>query len=315
MASSLFGKDVLSLADLTTAQVYEVLDTAAAFKADPQACIDAAPLKGKAIAIIMQKPSLRTRVSFEVATTRLGAHPVVMTGTDSAFSRGETTYDTARVLSRFCDAIVLRTFSDHFLKDVADAADVPVVNALTDWHHPCQGLADLLTIREKFGSFEGLKFVYSGDGANNMAHTYLLACALVGMDITIATPLTALPNTEVMCAARDIAQETGAKISLSYDARDALKGADIVMTDTFTSMGQEDEHDERLGTFLPFQINAENFALASERAIFMHCLPAHRGEEVTPEVIDSERSVIFDQAENRLHAQQALLYLLLHEGN
>ena len=180
MSSTLFGRDVLSLADLTPQEVQEILDVAADFKAHPEKCINEAPLKGKALAIIMQKPSLRTRVSFEVACSRLGAHPVVMTGSDGAFSRGEPVNDTAHVLERFCDAIILRTFDDALIKELAEHAQVPVVNALTDGHHPCQGLADLLTIKEKFGSFEGLKFVYTGDGANNMAHTYLLAGALVG---------------------------------------------------------------------------------------------------------------------------------------
>ena len=313
MPSSLFGRDVLSLADITPQEVAEILEVAASFKADPQKCIDEAPLKGKAIAIIMQKPSLRTRVSFEVGCSRLGAHPVVMMGTDGAFSREEPINDTAQVLERFCDAIVLRTFEDSFIEEVAHFASVPVVNALTDGHHPCQGLADLLTIKEKFGSFEGLKFVYTGDGANNMAHTYLLACALVGMDVFIATPRTHLPDAAVVHQAKEIARETGAHVHITEDCKSALRDADIVMTDTFTSMGQEDEHDERLATFLPYQVNAESFALASPRAVFMHCLPAHRGEEVTSDVIDSNRSIIYDQAENRLHAQQALLYLLLHE--
>lgn len=313
MPSSLFGRDILSLADITPAEVQEILATAAAFKADPQKCVEQAPLRGKAVAIIMQKPSLRTRVSFEVGCARLGAHPVVMTGTDSAFSRGEPINDTALVLERFCDAIVLRTFDDAFIEEVARYASVPVVNALTDGHHPCQGLADLLTIQETFGSFEGLKFAYTGDGANNMAHTYLLACALVGMDVVIATPRTHLPDADTVHTAKQIARETGAHIHITEDRDGALSGADIVMTDTFTSMGQEDEHDARLATFLPYQVNAEAFALASERAVFMHCLPAHRGEEVTVDVIDSPHSIIYNQAENRLHAQQALLYLLLHE--
>lgn len=313
MASTLFGRDVLSLADLTPQEVIEILDVAAEFKAHPKACITEAPLKGKAVAIIMQKPSLRTRVSFEVACSRLGAHPVVMTGSDGAFSRGEPVNDTACVLERFCDAIILRTYDDALIQELAHYANVPVVNALTDGHHPCQGLADLLTIREKFGSFKGLKFVYSGDGANNMAHTYLLAGALVGMDVTIATPPSHQPSNEVLAQACTIAEQTGAQLKVTDDPQDALKDANIVMTDTFTSMGQEDEHDERLALFLPYQVNANSFALAAENAVFMHCLPAHRSEEVTTDIIDGPQSIIYDEAENRLHAQQALLYLLLHE--
>lgn len=313
MSSTLFGRDVLSLADLTPQEVQEILDVAADFKAHPEKCINEAPLKGKALAIIMQKPSLRTRVSFEVACSRLGAHPVVMTGSDGAFSRGEPVNDTAHVLERFCDAIILRTFDDALIKELAEHAQVPVVNALTDGHHPCQGLADLLTIKEKFGSFEGLKFVYTGDGANNMAHTYLLAGALVGMDVVIATPPSYQPDADVLEQARAIAQQTGAHLEVTDDVQHATSGAHIVMTDTFTSMGQEDEHDARLALFLPYQVNKQSFALASDNAVFMHCLPAHRFEEVTPEIIDGPQSIIYDEAENRLHAQQALLYLLLHE--
>ena len=313
MPSSLKGRDLLSLADLTPEEVQEVLDVAAQFKRNPQKCQQNAPLKGKAIAIIMQKPSLRTRVSFEVACARLGAHPVVMTGGDSAFSRGEPINDTAQVLERFCDAIVLRTYEDAFIEEVAKYAHVPVVNALTDMHHPCQGLADLLTITEKFGTCKGLKLAYTGDGSNNMAHTYLLAGALTGMDISIATPLAYLPDAGVLTQAKAIAQTTGAQLHVTQSVEAALKDANIVMTDTFTSMGQEAEHDERLSVFLPYQVNASSMQNAAENAVFMHCLPAHRGEEVTPEVIDGAQSIVYDQAENRLHAQQALLYLLLHE--
>lgn len=313
MPSTLFGRDVLSLADVTPQEVQEILDVAAQFKAHPEKCINDAPLKGKALAIIMQKPSLRTRVSFEVACSRLGAHPVVMTGDNGAFSRNEPVCDTACVLERFCDAIILRTFDDVLIQELAYYARVPVINALTDGHHPCQGLADLLTIREKFGSFENLKFVYTGDGANNMAHTYLLAGALVGMDVTIVTPGSHQPNAEVFAQARAIANQTGAHLAVTSDPQEGLKDANIVMTDTFTSMGQEDEHDERLALFLPYQVNADSFAIAADNAVFMHCLPAHRSEEVTTDIIDGPQSIIYDEAENRLHAQQALLYLLLNE--
>ncbi|MBK5211336.1 MAG: ornithine carbamoyltransferase [Coriobacteriia bacterium] len=315
MRSSLYGKDLLSLADLSSEQLTELLDTALRIKRDTKAGRVSAPLSGKSVAIIMQKASIRTRVSFEVATARLGAHPVVMTGQNGAFSRGEPVNDTARVLDGYVDCIVLRTYADSLIEELAHHARVPVVNALTDKFHPCQGLADLLTVRERFGSFAGLKLVYIGDGSNNMAHTYLQAGALVGMDVAIATPDDYRPDADILAAAHVIASGTGAHLTVTSDVYEAAEAADVIVTDTFTSMGQEDEHDLRLNIFKAYRVDDSLMERASARAIFMHCLPAHRGEEVTSEVIDGPQSVIYAQAENRVHAQQALLSLLLNERN
>ena len=310
MDSSLRGRDLLSLGDLTPTELLMILDAGEAQKRAWARGVRSAPLAGKSIALIFQKPSMRTRVSFEVACIRLGAHPVVMSGPDGAFSRGETVYDTTKVLERYCDAIVIRTFEQSMVEDIAEYARVPVINALTDDHHPCQGLADLLTIRERFGRLPGIKLAYVGDG-NNMAHTYLLGGALAGMTVAIATPEGYKSNEAITLQARDIAAQTGAKIAITHDPDEAVAGADVVITDTWASMGQESEHDERLAAFAPFRVDENLMSQASDDAIFMHCLPAHRGDEVVNEVIDASCSVVFDEAENRLHAQKALLSLLL----
>lgn len=308
---SLKGRDFLTLADLSSAEVKHVLEVAKAQKrAWGLAGRRTAPLAGKSVALVFQKPSMRTRVSFEVACARLGATTVTLAGPDSAFSRGESVYDTTKVLERYVDAIVIRTFEQSMVEEIAQVAKVPVINALTDDHHPCQGLADLLTIDEHLGGLSGLRFAYVGDG-NNMAHAYLLGGALTGMHVSIATPEGYAPRPEIVAQARDLAESTGARISVGTDAAQAVSGADVVATDTWASMGQEAEHAARVATFAPFQVNEGLMALAGERAVFLHCLPAHRGEEVTDAVIDSTRSVVFDEAENRLHAQKALLSLLL----
>lgn len=310
MASALFGRDIVALSDLSPSEVRLILDHAHRIKDAAQNGQPSSPLKGKAVAVILQKPSLRTRVSFEVAISRLGAHPVVMTGDDSAFSRGETAQDTIRVLERYVDAVVIRTFSDELVRDLAFHARVPIVNALTDGHHPCQGLADLLTIEEKFGRLAGLSLAYVGDGSNNMAHTYLDAGALTGMNVTVVTPDSYQPDSAILAGARRIAEETGGSVKVTSSLSGA-HGADIVVTDTWASMGQEAEHTVRSAVFMPYQVTTELMNSAASHAIFMHCLPAHRGEEVDVAVIDGPKSVIYDEAENRLHAQQAVLSLLL----
>ncbi|HEY5540093.1 MAG TPA: ornithine carbamoyltransferase [Coriobacteriia bacterium] len=310
MDTSLKGRDLLSLGDLSPQELALILDTAQAQKHDWAAGIREAPLVGMAIALIFQKPSMRTRVSFEVACARLGAHPVVMSGPDGAFSRGETVFDTTKVLERYCDAIVIRTFAQAMVEEIAAAAKVPVVNALTDDHHPCQGLADLLTIREHLGGLAGVKIAYVGDG-NNMANTYLLGGALSGMDVAVATPYGYHPAQSVVDQARAIAMTTGATIQVSHDPSQAVAGANVVITDTWASMGQEGEHAERVSAFAPFRVDESLMAKAADGAAFMHCLPAHRGEEVVDAVMDAPCSLIFDEAENRLHAQKALLSLLL----
>lgn len=308
---SLKGRDFLTIADLTSVELKHVLEVAKAQKrAWEVAGRRTQPLAGKSIALVFQKPSMRTRVSFEVACARLGAHSITLAGQDSAFSRGETVYDTTKVLERYVEAIVIRTFDQAMVEEIANVASVPVINALTDDHHPCQGLADLLTIDEHLGGLSNLRFAYVGDG-NNMAHTYLLGGALTGMHVSVATPEGYAPRPEIVAQARELAESTGARIDVSTDAVRAVSGADVVATDTWASMGQEAEHAERVATFEPYQVNDELMAHAGERAIFLHCLPAHRGEEVTDSVIDSARSVVFDEAENRLHAQKALLSLLL----
>ena len=310
MDNPLRGRDLLSLADLTPTELVYLLDVATAQKRAWARGVRTAPLAGKSIALIFQKPSMRTRVSFEVGCVRLGAHPVVMSGNDSAFSRSESVYDTTKVLERYCDAIVIRTFAQSMVQEIADVAAVPVINALTDDHHPCQGLADLLTIQERFGRVAGVRLAYVGDG-NNMANTYLLGGALAGMSVSIATPPGFETDTAVVEQARAIAEETGARIEITYDAVEAVTAADVVITDTWASMGQEDEHAQRLEVFRPYCVDSGLMAHAADAAIFMHCLPAHRGEEVHDDVIDAPYSAVFDEAENRLHAQKALLSLVL----
>lgn len=306
--ANLKGRDLLTLGDFTPEEIRLVLDTAAQQKAEWRATT-VKPLAGKAIALIFMKPSMRTRVSFELACARLGAHPVVL-GAADAFSRNETVYDTTRVLDRFVDAIVLRTFDQAQIEEVAEVATVPVVNALTDDYHPCQVLADLLTIEEKLGRLEGVEFAYVGDG-NNMANTYLLGGALMGMRVSIASPAGFEPDPAVVDQAREIAGGTGATIEVGDDPKWAISGADVVVTDTWASMGQEAEHDERLRAFSGYTVDSTLMSLARDDSIFLHCLPAHRGEEVTDEVIDGPRSAVFDEAENRLHVQQALLSLIV----
>ena len=287
-----------------------MLDTAAQQKADWAAGVHETPCKDESVAIILEKPSLRTRSSFEIGTYRLGAHPLVMSDNHSAFSRGETVHDTTLVLERFVDAIVIRTFEQAKVEEIAKWAKIPVVNALTDDFHPCQGLADALTIREHKGALEGLVLAYVGDG-NNMSNTYVELGALAGMHVRIGCPSTHPTDAAVVEEARAVAQQTGATIEVFDNPQDAVAGADVVLTDTWTSMGDEAEHDKRLEEFEGFQVNAALMALAKDDALFMHCLPAHRGEEVTDEVMDGPQSVVFDEAENRLHAQKALLSLVM----
>jgi len=310
MEHSLKGRDLLTLADLTPAELALVLDTAAEQKAAWAHGDRSMPLAGKAVAIILQKPSMRTRVSFEVGCARLGAHPVMMTGPDGAFSRSESVHDTAKVLERYVDAIVCRTYSQALLDELAEHASVPVINALTDEHHPCQGLADLLTIRERFGVLAGVRLAYVGDG-NNMAHTYLLGGALAGMDVRIATPVGFEPDAAFVSQASSIAERTGARITVVNEPGQAVENADVVTTDTWASMGQEGEHSERVTAFAGWTVTPDLMAAADPEAIFMHCLPAHRGEEVLDEVMDAGYSAVFDEAENRLWAQNGLLALVL----
>ncbi len=312
-AGLLEGRDVLTLGDLAPADVRRVLDLAKEQKAAWAAGDRSRPLEGRAAALVFMKPSMRTRVSFEVACGRLGLQPVVL-GAADAFSRGETIEDTTRVLERYVDVIVIRTFEQAQVEAIAEIASVPVINALTDDYHPCQVLADLLTIEEHVGRLPGLKLAYVGDG-NNMANTLLMGCPLAGVNLAVATPAGYEPLPEAVRNGERIAASAGTALTLSHDPAEAARGADVVVTDTWTSMGQEAEHDERLEAFDGFQVTPELMSLASPGALFMHCMPAHRGEEVSPSVIDGERSVIIDEAENRLHAQKALLSLVLGIGS
>ncbi len=295
--------------DLTPAQQAEVLDLAAALKKDPFA---KQTLAGpRAVGVIFEKNSTRTRFSFEVGIAQLGGHAVVVDGRSTQLGREETLQDTGRVLSRYVDAVVWRTFGQKRLEQMASGATVPIVNALSDEFHPCQVLADLQTLRERKGDLKGLKLTYLGDGANNMAHSLLLGGVTAGVDITIAAPEGFAPLSWVLDAARARADETGASITLTTDPRAAAEGADALVTDTWTSMGQENDGLDRVGPFRPFQINSDLLATAAADAVVLHCLPAHRGEEVTDEVLDGPQSAVWDEAENRLHAQKALLVWLL----
>ena len=313
--NSLYGRDYLRMLDLTVQELQLVIDTAAAFKShwadDPISAQQQAPFTGQAVAIIMEKPSLRTRVSFERAVERLGAQAIVMSDTTSAFSRGESLQDTMLVLERYVDALVIRSFDQSRIQEMADWATIPVVNALTDAFHPCQGLADFMTIQECFGQLKGLKLAYLGDGANNMAHTYLEGAALFGMQAVISAPAGYQPDPQYLSDAQSCATQTGAELVVCESPEEALSGANVVITDSWASMGFEAEHEKRVEVFKPYQVSLESFKLAAEGAIFMHCLPAHRGEEVLDEVMDAGFSRIYDEAENRMHAQQALLYLLM----
>ncbi|MRS13061.1 MAG: ornithine carbamoyltransferase [Actinobacteria bacterium] len=300
------GRDLLTLAELTPGELAHVLDVAET-PAESWPRFD-----GASAGMIFMKPSLRTRVSFEVGCVQLGVHPIVM-GPFDAFSREETVHDTVKVLERYVDLIVLRTFAHSHIEEVAGHASVPVINALTDDYHPCQGLADLLTIRQHKGALKGLRLAYVGDGANNMSNTYLLAGALAGMQVAIGAPAAYQPAPAVLAQAQELAARygTGATFAVTADAAEAVAGADVVVTDTWASMGHEEEHAKRVVEFAGYSVTPELMAKADAQAIFMHCLPAHRGEEVANEVIDSAASVVFDEAENRLHAQRAWMSLVL----
>ena len=295
--------------DLTPAEQSAVLDLAARMKADR---FTHKPLAGpKSVAVLFDKQSLRTRISFDVGIAELGGHPLVVDTQVTHFGRGEPLADAGRVLSRYVAAIVLRTHGDDRIAEVAAHATVPVINALTDAYHPCQLLADLLTVRERFGATTGRTLTYVGDAANNMAHSYLLAGATAGMHVRIAGPVGFQPDPEVVARAEKIAAGTGGSVVVLTDPVEAARGADVLSTDTWTSMGQESDGLDRITPFLPYQINAELLGQAAAGAIVLHCLPAHRGEEITDEVLDGPQSAVFDQAENRLHAQKALLTFLL----
>jgi len=304
------GKDFLALKDFSTEEIEYLLSLAIDLKQKQSTGKVYTPLSGKTLAMIFEKPSTRTRVSFEVGMTQLGGHALYLNSNDLQLGRGETVADTAKVLSQYVDAIMIRTFAHSIIEELAENATVPVINGLTDDAHPCQALADLLTIYEAKKQLKGLKLVYVGDG-NNVAHSLMIAAAKVGMDCTIACPENYEPKQGFVEEANRIASITGANIVITHNPYEAVKDADVIYTDVWTSMGQEEESAERLKVFEPFRVNNELVKYAKQDYIFMHCLPAHRGEEVTADVIDGKHSVVFHQAGNRLHVQKAILLALI----
>lgn len=301
--------DLLSIDDLTAAQIHTLLADAAALKRT-RGSQQRHDLAQKTVALIFEKPSTRTRVSFQVGVSELGGDPLVLSANDLQLGRGETIADTGQVLSRYVHAIVIRTFGQDRLVELADAASVPVINALTNDEHPCQALADLQTLTEEFGSLAGRRLTYIGDG-NNVAHSLLLAGAKIGMHVDVAHPVGYAPDAAVVARAEQLGKDSGARITVTTDVNAVVEGTDALYADVWTSMGQEDEAATRLDVFQPYQITAALMKRAAPHAIFLHCLPAHRGEEVTAEVIDGPQSRVFDQAENRLHAQKAVLCAVL----
>lgn len=305
-------RDLLSLADLTPAEIKHILALALDLK-QRQKRGDTPPLlAGKALALLFHKPSLRTRTSFEVGMYQLGGYSTFLTEQDFKIGVREPVKDLGRVLSRYYDGLVMRTFGHDILEELASAATVPVINGLTDLLHPCQILSALQTLQEHFGDLTGLHVAYVGDG-NNVANSWLLGAAQMGLRLSIASPRGYEPDARIVQKAHDIAEDTGAALWIMEDPVQAVKGADVVYTDVWASMGQEHEAEMRRGVFHPYQINTELMAETSRRAVVMHCLPAHRGEEITEDVLESPRSLVFDEAENRLHAQKALLVFLLGE--
>ncbi len=303
-------KHLLTLHDWSTDDIKETLALADKLKKELKAGIKHPILAGKTLAMIFSKSSTRTRVSFQTGIYQLGGQGIFLSSNDIQLGRGESIYDTANVLSRYVDGIMIRTFKQSDVEDLAKYGTVPVINGLTDLVHPCQVLADMQTVAEKKGRLEGLKLAYIGDG-NNMAHSYLYGCAKLGMDVAVATPKGYECRSEIVENAKNDAKATGAKVLVTYDPEEAISGADVVCTDTWVSMGQETEKAEKVKHFSGYQVNKELFAKADEEAIFLHCLPAYRGFEVTEDVIDGPHSVIFDEAENRLHAQKAVMALLM----
>ncbi len=296
--------DFLSIRDFSPFRICELLDLAADIKANPK--IYAGSLPGKALAMIFEKPSLRTRVTFDVGIHQLGGFSVYLSPAEINLGKRESIYDVARNLERMVQAIMIRTFAHEIVEQMAEHAGVPVINGLTDFSHPCQALADYLTIREIKGRIAGLKIAFLGDG-NNVAHSLMFAGAQLGARVWIATPAGYEPNGEAEKWARERGAQTGATITLTNDPAEAAFDADVIYTDVWASMGQEAEAEARERVFRPFQVNSELFANARRDATFLHCLPAHRGHEVTDAVIDSPNSAVFQQAENRLHVQKAIL--------
>jgi len=304
------GRDLICLHDYTPEEIAAILELAGDLKKKQKQHIPHAYLPGKTLGMIFNKSSTRTRVSFEVAMYQMGGYSLFLNASDLQLGRGETIQDTARVLSRYLDGIMIRTFKHSDVEELAKHASIPVINGLTDLQHPCQVLADLQTVIERKGRLKGLKMAYVGDG-NNVCHSLLIGCAKVGMDIAVASPDGYKPDEEVVRLAREDAAASGAKIDIITKPLEAVTGADVVATDVWASMGQEVERDRRIKVFTPYQVNMELVKHAKPDYVFLHCLPAHRGEEVVDEVIDGPNSAAWDEAENRLHVQKAILTMLL----
>ena len=307
---SLKNKDLISIHDLSVGEVATILDVSRKLKNMQKKGIPHEYLRGKTLAMLFSKASTRTRVSFEVGFHQLGGHALYLNDAVTQLGRGEPIRDTARVLSRFVDGIMIRTFSHDSVIELAEYADVPVINGLTDLLHPCQALTDMFTIEEKLKVLKGRKLVYVGDG-NNMAHSLMFACAKVGMNMVCASPKGYEPNPEILKLAQEDALLTGCSITVDEDMFRAAKDADVLYTDVWTSMGEEAEREVRFRALHNYQINAELLAEARSEALVLHCLPAHRGEEITEEVLEGPQSVVFDEAENRLHVQKAIMALLM----
>ena len=310
MSVNMRGKSLASLYDLTKEEIEQIFKTSELLKLQLYRGQEHPLLKGKTLAMIFEKPSTRTRVSFEVGMWQLGGYALYLGSGDLQLGRGETIGDTAQVLSRYVNGIMARVFAHQTILDLVKYSRVPVVNGLSDHSHPCQGLADLFTVYEKKGRLSGLKLAYVGDG-NNVAHSLIYGCSKMGMTIVLGCPKGYEPDSQVMARGKEEAKRNGCEVIVTHDPKEAVKGADAIYTDVWASMGKEKEHEERVKIMKPYQVNRDLVKLAKEDYIFMHCLPAHRGEEVTDEVADSRNSVIFDQAENRMHTQKALMALTM----
>lgn len=300
------GRDFLTVNDFTAEELADILHFALQLKREKKEGREHQLLRGKTLGMIFQKSSTRTRVSFEVGMYQLGGHALFLSADDLQIGRGEPAKDTARVLSRYLDGIMIRTFDHTEVEELAAYADIPVINGLTDLLHPCQAMADLMTVLEHKGKLKGLKLAYVGDG-NNVAHSLMLACSKMGVDVAVATPPGFEPNRMITDRAETNAAGSGSAVLITDDPRAAARGADILYTDVWASMGQEAEHAERVRHFRPYQLNAELLREASPKALVLHCLPAHRGEEITDDVMEGPQSAVFDQAENRLHIQKAIM--------
>ncbi|MDQ7801537.1 MAG: ornithine carbamoyltransferase [Armatimonadota bacterium] len=310
MGRTLRGRHLLSVRDLSPQEVRQVLDLAHHLKREHRAGIRHEVLTGKAVALLFEKPSLRTRVTFEVGVRQLGGYSVYLAPQDVQLGVRETVPDVARNLSRWVDGIVARVNRHAALVELAEAAAVPVINALSDFEHPCQALGDLLTLEERFGGFSGIRAAWVGDG-NNVCHSFLLAASRVGLSVAVATPPGYAPDPDVVAEAQAEARRWGASVQVLTDPHEAVAGAHVVYTDVWASMGQEAQREERRRAFQGFQVNRQLLDRADPQAVVLHCLPAHRGEEITDEVLDGPQSAVLDQAENRLHAQKAVLALVL----